>query len=81
MMTTTHFDVQISNTYSGWAKVGKGDLAERISLPCGGVAAPRYRTEAGIPYQSDLLSAACAIVGQIEKELLLSDEASQFGER
>jgi hypothetical protein len=34
-----------------------------------------------MPYQSDLLSAACAIVGQIEKELLLSDEASQFGER
>ena len=81
MVTTTHVDVQISNTYSGWAKVGKGDLAERISLPCGGVAAPRYRTEAGIPYQSDLLSAACAIVGQIEKELLLSDEASLFGER
>jgi hypothetical protein len=76
MITTTHFDVQISNTYSGWAAIclngyrcraGRGGSA----LPDGG----------GDTYQSDLLSAACAIVGQIEKELLLSDEASQFGER
>jgi hypothetical protein len=81
MITTTHFDVQISNTYSGWAKVGKGDLAERISLPCGGVAAPRYRTEAGIPINRTFCPRHVRLWGKLRIELLLSDEASQFGER
>jgi predicted ATPase len=68
--------------YRGWVNVRSGDVADGISLLRAGSAAFRSTgAEAWMPYCIALLARACAIAGQIEEAVTLSDDALRFMER
>jgi class 3 adenylate cyclase/predicted ATPase len=72
----------IGTIYRGWVRVKNGDVAEGISLLCGGTAAFRVTgAETWMPYHTALLARAYEIAGQIEEGLTLLDDALQIAER
>jgi class 3 adenylate cyclase/tetratricopeptide (TPR) repeat protein len=68
--------------YRGWVKVKNGDATEGISLLRSGSTAFRGTgAEMSMPHFVGLLARACAIAGQVEEALALSDDALQIAER
>jgi predicted ATPase len=68
--------------YRGWVKVKNGDATEGISLLRSGSTAFRGTgAEMSMPHFVGLLARACAIAGQVEEALALSDDALQISER
>jgi class 3 adenylate cyclase/predicted ATPase len=68
--------------YRGWATTKNGDLAEGISLLRRGSAAYRAAgAEMWMPHYIALLASACEFAGQVEKALILLDDALQIVER
>ena len=72
----------LGTAYCGWVTVKNGDVREGISLLQNGSAAYRGTgSEAWMPQIIELLAGACEIAGQIEKALILLDEALQMIDR
>jgi len=67
--------------YCGWVKVKNGDVTEGISLlRCGSAAYRATGAELWMSHHVALLARACEIAGQIEKALILLDDALQIAE-